>query len=353
MVSAKTPTTTPRKRETQDTIEKLLSQAAHKFRNESDIHHGLKKLRRLILVNGLARDNPAEEINMRRIVWKLLLSVHHISAQEYISVVTLGRSRVYDKVRNDTFRTLATDKEFNERVGEERLIRMLNAFAWKSLNASGQTRFTYVQGMNVLAAPFLYTMPELDAFYAFSSFIEKSCPLYVQPTLEGVHHGLRLLDRCLKCVDPKLYAHLRGKNLSAELYAFPCEACRRLRIQLTFSRINLFCLHSSVVSSLVPLGLSSRVWCSFEYPLRHCATTAHSRQDSFPSKPNATVTYISTITSVSCDCVVGVVSTATTRASVRSRRKTSVGCTCWHHSRRARRGQYCDGCVNTDLMMYI
>lgn len=53
--------------------------------------------------------------------------------------------------------------------------------------------FTYIQGMNVLAAPFLYTLPsELEAFYCFSRFIEVSCPLYVQPTLEGVHRGLKV-----------------------------------------------------------------------------------------------------------------------------------------------------------------
>ncbi len=35
----------------------------------------------------------------------------------------------------------------------------------------------------------------------------------------------QLLDRCLKIVDPELYAHLRSKNLSAEIYAFPCTFC--------------------------------------------------------------------------------------------------------------------------------
>ena len=56
-----------------------------------------------------------------------------------------------------------------------------------------QLGFTYVQGMNVLAAPFLYTMPsELEAFYCFAKFNEESCPLYVQPTLEGVHCGLKV-----------------------------------------------------------------------------------------------------------------------------------------------------------------
>lgn len=79
--------------------------------------------------------------------------------------------------------------------------------------------------MNVLAAPFLYTMPsEMEAFFCFAKFIEESCPLYVQPTLEGVHRGLKLLDRCLKIVDPELFQYLRSKNLSAELYAFPCQS---------------------------------------------------------------------------------------------------------------------------------
>ena len=105
-----------------------------------------------------------------------------------------------------------------------------------------QLGFTYVQGMNVLAAPFLYTMPsEIEAFFCFAKFIEEACPLYVQPTLEGVHRGLKvrseginshncliisdnfqLLDRCLEYVDPELYSYLRSKKLSAEIYAFPC-----------------------------------------------------------------------------------------------------------------------------------
>jgi cell cycle arrest protein BUB2 len=55
--------------------------------------------------------------------------------------------------------------------------------------------FTYVQGMNVLAAPFLFSMPsEMEAFFCFSKFIEECCPLYVQPTLEGVHRGLKVMS---------------------------------------------------------------------------------------------------------------------------------------------------------------
>jgi cell cycle arrest protein BUB2 len=47
--------------------------------------------------------------------------------------------------------------------------------------------------MNVLCAPFLYAMPtQLEAFACFSNFIETCCPLYVQPTLIGVHRGLKV-----------------------------------------------------------------------------------------------------------------------------------------------------------------
>lgn len=47
--------------------------------------------------------------------------------------------------------------------------------------------------MNVLSAPFLFTLPsQIEAFACFSTFIEQSCPLYVQPTLVGVHKGLKV-----------------------------------------------------------------------------------------------------------------------------------------------------------------
>jgi cell cycle arrest protein BUB2 len=95
--------------------------------------------------------------------------------------------------------------------------------------------------MNVLAAPFLYTMPtQIEAFACFSAFIERCCPLYVQPTLVGVHSALKvsrsdlgssccpmcsrqLVDKCLERINKPLYDHLRSKNLSAEIYAFPCR----------------------------------------------------------------------------------------------------------------------------------
>ncbi|KAL1747072.1 rab-GTPase-TBC domain-containing protein [Schizophyllum fasciatum] len=202
---------------------KILSQPkfSSKSRASGEPDDGTKKLRRMILVEGI----PSQaDPTLRPRIWKILLRVSDLSANTFLRYVSRGPCEVREKIRNDTFRTLATDRGFKERVREDMLVRLLDAFVWRSQDRSeAQTLgFTYVQGMNVLAAPFLYTMPsELEAFFCFAKFIEESCPLYVQPTLEGVHRGLKLLDRCLKIVDPDLFGHLRSKNLSAEIYAFP------------------------------------------------------------------------------------------------------------------------------------
>lgn len=39
-------------------------------------------------------------------------------------------------VKNDTFRTLATDTQFKGKVKEEMLIRLLEAFVWKNHGGS-------------------------------------------------------------------------------------------------------------------------------------------------------------------------------------------------------------------------
>lgn len=102
---------------------------------------------------------------------------------------------------------------------------------------------------------------------------------------------LQLLDRCLKIVDPELYAHLRSKNLSAEIYAFPCESpsrgnptllpTRNLKIWLTAqtpSCINSLCMYSPSGSSLATLGLSSCFRCPLECTLRDCPASPHARR---------------------------------------------------------------------------
>lgn len=209
---------------------------------------------------------------------------------EYLTYVHRGRSPAYAKIRNDTFRTLATDPLFKRRVTETSLIRLLNAVAWKlhdtqkavrdrdrerlrtSRRQTGHgspeqrrsiaappprlTSFTaedldaeaaaqmqplpngsnedffsastksdetsvYVQGMNVLCAPFLYAArSEVQAFALFHHFITLECPAYVHSSMAGVHRGLALVDKVLAIVEPKLSAYLLSKGMTASVYAF-------------------------------------------------------------------------------------------------------------------------------------
>ena len=79
----------------------------------------------------------------------------------------------------------------------------------------------YVQGMNVLCAPFLYAArSEPEAFVAFHLFITRECPGYARGAMDGVHKGIALVDRCLAFVDPKLSSYLVSKGVRAEVYAF-------------------------------------------------------------------------------------------------------------------------------------
>ena len=210
--------------------------------------------------------------SLRIYVWLILLNAPLLKTDTYLDLIHRGASPAYSKIRNDTFRTLATDPLFRRRVSEASLIRLLNAVAWKLHDAkeehsnicnSGSSKVThmansdgnpelqstapeiksrpraltsttdtadsspvepgiYVQGMNVLAAPFLYAArSEAEAFVAFHQFITHECPGYVRGAMDGVHKGLALVDRVLSIVDPKLSKFLVGKGMHAELYAFP------------------------------------------------------------------------------------------------------------------------------------
>ncbi|KAI8082814.1 rab domain-containing cell division control protein [Halteromyces radiatus] len=213
-----------------DDIRSILSRK-HKLPVETE--NSLMDLRIFVLSHSI----PSQK---RGLLWKLLLRVNEISAKCYISLVHRGPSLMDSKIRNDTFRTMTTDENFLEQVSEDMLIRVLNAFVWisssdgKELDTPEELRYrskfigwfpeaglTYVQGMNVLVAPFLMVMPEMEAFYAFSNFMWRWCPLYIQPNLKGVHSGIKLLDMCLKMLDPQLYYLLLSKGFTANMYAIP------------------------------------------------------------------------------------------------------------------------------------
>ncbi|PHH72549.1 hypothetical protein CDD80_4467 [Ophiocordyceps camponoti-rufipedis] len=200
-------------------------------------------------------DSDAQS-TLRIYVWLVLLDAPIMPTDDYLGLIHRGPSPAYSKIRNDTFRTLTTDPLFRRRVSEASLIRLLNAIAWKlhdakedqrqsrpssrqsshpreslvgSVSGHSQAKSsvgpepgTYVQGMNVLAAPFLYAArSEAEAFVAFHSLLTRECPAYIRGAMDGVHRGLALVDKVLAIVDPKLSMYLTAKGLSAEIYAFP------------------------------------------------------------------------------------------------------------------------------------
>ncbi|CAG8937559.1 unnamed protein product [Penicillium salamii] len=226
---------------------------------------GLQELKYLVLSSRV--DADADGMSPYRIyLWLILLDIPPMPTDDYLALIHRGRSPAYAKIRNDTFRTLATDPLFKRRVTEASLIRLLNAVAWKLHDARPKPRSRptssrrremellvntppsiaeetasvfggeldknksnqpsdpamYVQGMNVLCAPFLYAArSEVEAFALFHYFVTRECPGYIRGAMDGVHKGLRLVDRCLEIVEPKLAAYLFSKGMHAELYAFP------------------------------------------------------------------------------------------------------------------------------------
>ncbi|TVY30428.1 Cell division control protein [Lachnellula hyalina] len=236
---------------------------------DGDIITALESTRLKILDQGIKSDTDGMS-SLRIYVWLILLDAPILETDSYLALIHRGASPAYSKIRNDTFRTLTTDPLYRRRVSEASLIRLLNAVAWKlhdakeeraeelaksdnkhtvNIQASPEVQSstptlkpraraltlttdgsdagksepgTYVQGMNVLAAPFLYAArSEAEAFVAFYRFITNECPGYVRGAMDGVHKGLALVDKVLAIVDPKLSLYLMSKNMSAEVYAFP------------------------------------------------------------------------------------------------------------------------------------
>ena len=209
------------------------------------------------------------QAQLRIYVWLILLNAPTLSTDTYLSLIHRGPSPAYNKIKNDVFRTLTTDVLFKRRVSEASITRILNAMAWKlqdaknaplsdgrpltnsatelgspelqhaspvikhahnastttnteGSEAGGSSPGIYVQGMNVLCAPFLYAArSEVEAFVAFHRFITRECPGYVRGAMEGVHKGVALVDKCLAVLDPKLFAYLTSKNIKAQYFAFP------------------------------------------------------------------------------------------------------------------------------------
>lgn len=184
--------------------------------------NGLAQLRYMILIEGLSTPEGYEQCPYRAYVWSILCGVAPFSTHKYTRLVAGVQDKLlpelYQKIKNDTFRTLMNDSAFHARVSENSLLRILAAIAITVPNKAG-----YVQGMNVLLAPIAYTChrSEPQAFAIMHHLITKQIPLYITPNLDGVHTALSLVDIVLHIIDPALSDYLDLKFLKAEIYAFP------------------------------------------------------------------------------------------------------------------------------------
>ncbi|KAJ2559484.1 CDC16 protein [Coemansia sp. RSA 1933] len=185
-----------------------------------EVSSSMRELRVLIATSGGLPVGGSGDARLRRTLWLAMLEVRDIGVEGYARALQCCPSASADKIDNDAFRTLAADGEFRRRVSTEAIVRVLNALLSAPDRAASDPP-RYVQGMNTLAAPFLYVMGEGAGFYGFRQFLRKECPLYARPSLPGVHACVQLVDECLAHVDPRLFSHLRRHGAVAKIYAFP------------------------------------------------------------------------------------------------------------------------------------
>lgn len=87
-------------------------------RTDKHVDEGIKKIRRLILVDGIphaivsaqaiskksAAVEQSQDPNLRPRIWKILLGVNDLSADKFLRYVGRGPCEFKEKIRNDTFR---------------------------------------------------------------------------------------------------------------------------------------------------------------------------------------------------------------------------------------------------------
>ena len=109
---------------TSHSFNKILNQfrTSSKSRHVGDVDDGVKKLRRLILVEGipsavvifLSKECASYQLTLTSIlhqdptlrpqIWKILLRVQELPVETFLQYVSRGPCEVREKIRNDTFR---------------------------------------------------------------------------------------------------------------------------------------------------------------------------------------------------------------------------------------------------------
>jgi cell cycle arrest protein BUB2 len=95
----------------------------------------LDSLKKRILFEGIP-SSPQESALIRPQIWKLLLNLQELqlmNAKVYYDLTNRKTSNMFSKIKNDSFRTLASDSTFLGKVSEEDIVRLLEAFVWRQI----------------------------------------------------------------------------------------------------------------------------------------------------------------------------------------------------------------------------
>ncbi|KAF2639239.1 RabGAP/TBC [Massarina eburnea CBS 473.64] len=116
----------------------------------------------------------------------------------------------------------------------------------------------YAQGMNFIAMPLLFNMPEEEAFSLFVTLMNKYKlrDLFVQD-MPGLHLHLYQFERLVEDFEPALYCHLRRKDVKPQLYAtqwFLTLFAYRFPLQLVL-RIYDLILSDGLEGAILKFGL--------------------------------------------------------------------------------------------------
>ncbi|EOA90803.1 uncharacterized protein SETTUDRAFT_24931 [Exserohilum turcica Et28A] len=116
----------------------------------------------------------------------------------------------------------------------------------------------YAQGMNFIAMPLLFNMPEEEAFSLFVTLMNKYGlrDLFVHD-MPGLHLHLYQFERLLEDFEPALYCHLRRKDVKPQLYAtqwFLTLFAYRFPLQLVL-RIYDLILSEGLESAILKFGI--------------------------------------------------------------------------------------------------
>ena len=116
----------------------------------------------------------------------------------------------------------------------------------------------YAQGMNFIAMPLLFNMPEEEAFGLFVTLMNKYGlrDLFVHD-MAGLHLHLYQFERLLEEFEPALYCHLRRREVKPQLYAtqwFLTLFAYRFPLQLVL-RIYDLILSEGLESAILKFGI--------------------------------------------------------------------------------------------------